>query len=46
MVAHRLAQRANALVLLDNGRGCGTVANVPLVDKALHALNSCFSAFF
>ena len=31
-VAHRLARRANALVLLDDGMSCGTVARVLLLD--------------
>ena len=31
-VAHRLARRANALVLLDDGMSCGEVAKVLLLD--------------
>ena len=31
-VAHRLARRANALVLLDDGMSCGDVARVLLLD--------------
>jgi transposase len=31
-VAHRLARRANALVLLDDGMSCGTVARVLFLD--------------
>src|ERR1700729_2209321 len=31
-VAHRLARRANALVLLDDGMSCGDVAKVLLLD--------------
>jgi transposase len=31
-VAHRLARRANALVLLDSGMGCSAVAKVLLLD--------------
>jgi transposase len=31
-VAHRLARRANALVLLDDGMSCGEVAKVRLLD--------------
>jgi len=31
-VAHRLARRANALVLLDGGMSCGEVAKVLLLD--------------
>ena len=31
-VAHRLARRANALVLLDDGMSCGAVAKVLLLD--------------
>jgi transposase len=30
--AHRLARRANALVLLDDGMGCSAVAKVLLLD--------------
>ena len=30
--AHRLARRANALVLLDDGMSCGDVAKVLLLD--------------
>jgi len=30
--AHRLARRANALVLLDNGMSCEAVARVLLLD--------------
>ena len=32
--AHRLARRANALVLLDDGMGCAAVATVLLIDDA------------
>jgi hypothetical protein len=31
-VAHRLAGRANALVLLDDGMSCGDIAKVLLLD--------------
>jgi transposase len=31
-VAHRLARRANALVLLDDGMSCGEIAKVLLMD--------------
>lgn len=31
--AHRLARRANALVLLDNGMSCQAVAEVLLLDN-------------
>jgi Winged helix-turn helix len=31
-VAHRLARRANALVLLDDGMSCGEVAKILLLD--------------
>ena len=30
--AHRLSRRANALVLLDRGMSCQSVANVLLID--------------
>jgi hypothetical protein len=30
--AHRLARRANALVLLDDGMSCGSIAKVLLLD--------------
>jgi len=32
-IAHRLARRANALVLLDDGTGCATVAKVLFLDN-------------
>jgi len=32
LVAHRLARRANALVLLDQGMSCGQVAKALLLD--------------
>lgn len=30
--AHRLARRANALILLDDGMSCEAIANVPFLD--------------
>jgi hypothetical protein len=36
-VPHRLARRANALVLLDQGMSCGAVAKVLFLDDAQSA---------
>ena len=35
-VAHRLARRANALVLLDDGMSCDAIAKVLLLDDDTH----------
>jgi hypothetical protein len=43
-VAHRLARRANALVLLDGGMSCGEVAKVLLLDDDTVRTSRLFNA--
>jgi Winged helix-turn helix len=42
-VAHRLARRANALVLLDDGMSCGDVARVLLLDD--DTVRTCYRLY-